>query len=141
MFSLYYFIFQRLIWKAISVYFLWFHYWILKEWKAAKVENHSVWAYQLFTQMIGPLFDMFTGSMFIFSSVRFLNMCKPRTGWSTSTGILRKWASKPAELAGAGECRLTRFHPIRNFLANETYHFSRLSHHTGNLFTWVARSI
>ena len=26
MFSLYYFIFQRLIWKAISVYFLWFHY-------------------------------------------------------------------------------------------------------------------
>ena len=28
MFSLYYFIFQRLIWKSISVYFLWFHYWI-----------------------------------------------------------------------------------------------------------------
>ena len=30
-FSLYYFIFQRIIWKAISHYFLWFHYWILKE--------------------------------------------------------------------------------------------------------------
>ena len=29
--------------------------------------------------MIGPLFYMFTGAMFIFSSVRFLNMCKPRT--------------------------------------------------------------
>ena len=95
----------------------------------------------LFTQMIGPLFDMFTSAMFIFSSVRFLNMCKPRTGWSTSTGILRKWASKPAELAGAGECRLTRFHPIRNFLANEIYHFSRLSHQTGCLFTWAAHSI
>ena len=95
----------------------------------------------LFTQMIGPLFDMFTSAMFIFSSVRFLNMCKPRTGWSTSTGILRKWASKPAELAGAGECRLTRFHPIRNFLANEIYLFSRLSHQTGCLFTWAAYSI
>ena len=91
--------------------------------------------------MIGALFDLSTGAMFIFTSVKFLNMCKPRTGWLTSIGILWKWASKPAELAGDGECRLTRFHPIRNFLANETYHFSRLSHHTGNLFTWVARSI
>ena len=128
MFSLYYFIFQRLIWKAISVYFLWFHYWIPKEWKAAKVENHSVWAYQLFTQMIGPLFDMFTGSMFIFSSVRFLNMCKPRTGLPTSIGILWKWASKPAKPAGDDECRLTWFQSIRNILANETSLFSRLFH-------------
>ena len=95
----------------------------------------------IFTQIIGPPFDMFTDAMFIFSSVRFLNMCKPRTGWSTSTGILRKWASKPAELAGAGECRLTRFHPIRNFLANEIYLFSRLSHQSGCLFTSAARSI
>ena len=78
MFSLYYFIFQRLIWKAIRIYFLWFHYWIIKEWKAAKVENHSVSAYQLFTQMIVPLLDMLTGAMFIFCSVRFLNMCKPK---------------------------------------------------------------
>ena len=35
---------------------------------------------KLFTQMIGPLFDMFTGAMFIFSNVKFLNMCKARTG-------------------------------------------------------------
>ena len=47
MFSLCNFIFQRLIWKELSVYFLRFHYWILKEWKAAKVENHSVSAYYL----------------------------------------------------------------------------------------------
>ena len=47
MFSFYNFIFQRLIWKAISVYFLWFDYWILKERKAAKVQNHSVSAYYL----------------------------------------------------------------------------------------------
>ena len=38
--------------------------------------------------MIGPRFGMFTAAMFIFSSVRFLNMCKPRTGWPTSTDIL-----------------------------------------------------
>ena len=81
--------------------------------------------------MIGPFFNMFTGAMFIFTSVTFLNMCKPRKGWPTSTGILWKWASKPNELAGDGEWRLPRFHPIRNFLANEIYHLSRLSHHTG----------
>ena len=32
------------------------------------------------------------------------------------------------ELAGDGECGLALFHAIRNFLANEIYHFSRLSH-------------
>ena len=121
-----------------SYFFLWFHYWILKERKTAKVENHSVSAYYLFTQMIGPLFGILAGTMFIFSSVRFLNMCKPRTGWPTSIG---KWASKPAELAGDDECRLTRFHPIRNILANEFYLFSMVSHKTGYLFTWAARSI
>ena len=64
----------------------------------------------------------------------FLNMCRSRTGWCTSIRILWKWASNPTELTGAGECRMTRFHPIRNFLANEMYHFSRLSHQTGCLF-------
>ena len=60
------FIFQRLIWIMISVYFIWFGYWTLKEWKTAKVQNHSVAAYWLFTQMIGPLFDMFTAAILIF---------------------------------------------------------------------------
>ena len=60
-------------------------------------------------------------------------MCKPRTGWPTSIRILRKWATKPAELAGDGECRLTWFHPTRNFLANEISLFSRLYHQTGCL--------
>ena len=57
-FNLYCFIFQRQIWKDLSVCL-------------------SI----LFTQMIGLLFDMFTATMFIFPFVRFLNMCKPRTGW------------------------------------------------------------
>ena len=130
--------------------------------------------------MIGPLFDMFTETMFTFSSARLLNMCKPRTGWATSIGIIWKWASKVTDLAGdcecrlaqfppirnklrtgwatsigiiwkwaskvtdlAGdcECRLAQFPPIRNFLENEIYHFSRLSHHTGCLFTLVTHSI
>ena len=43
--SLYNFIFQRLISKMINVHFIWFGYWILKEWKTAKVQNHSVPAY------------------------------------------------------------------------------------------------
>ena len=73
--------------------------------------------------MIGPLFDMFTGAMFIFSSVRFLNICKPRTGCPIWIGILQKWDCKPTELAGDGEYRLTRFHLIRNCPANEIYHF------------------
>ena len=37
------------------------------------------------------------------------------------------------KLAGDGECRLALFHAIRNFLANEIYHFSRLSHQTAFL--------
>ena len=33
----------------------------------------------LFTQMISPLFDMFTAAMFILFSARFRSMCNPRT--------------------------------------------------------------
>ena len=65
-------------------------------------------------------------------------MCKPKTGWLTLIGILWKWASKPTKLVGDGECRLTRFHSIRNFLANDIYHFSRLSHQTGCLFNLLS---
>ena len=38
--------------------------------------------------MIGPIFDVFIATMFISSSARFLNMCKPRTGWPTTIDIL-----------------------------------------------------
>ena len=55
----------------IRVYFLWFDYWFLKEWKTAKVQNYSVAAYELFTQMIGPLFDMFTVAVYFFSLGNF----------------------------------------------------------------------
>ena len=135
MFSLCFFIVQRLIWKEIGF--------IIEFSRDEKLQKYRiiVSAYQLFTQRIGPYFDMFTATIFIFSSMRFLNMCKPRTGLSTSIGILWKWASKPAELAGNGECRLTQFHPIRNILANEIYLFSRLSHQTDCLFTWASRSM
>ena len=77
-------------------------------------------------------------------------MCKPRTitfileqqnlspltGWPTWVGILWKWASMLPKLAGDGVCRLALFHALKIFLANEIYHFSRLSHQTiylGNL--------
>ena len=91
--------------------------------------------------MTGPLFDMFIGAMLTFSSARFLNMCKPRTGWPTSIGIIWKWGSKLTELAGDCECRLARFPPLRNLPANEIYNFSRLFHQTGCLFTWATHSI
>ena len=38
MFDLYNFIFQRIMWKMISAYFLWFDYWTLKTWKTAKLQ-------------------------------------------------------------------------------------------------------
>ena len=67
----------------------------------AKVENHSVSAYYLRKWLVH--FLTFTGAMFIFTAVRFLNKCKSKTGWLTSIEILWKWASKPTELAGDGE--------------------------------------
>ena len=93
--------------------------------------------------MIGWLkfWDVYCCHVYFFS-VRFLNICKPRTtfylpGWPNWIGILWKWASMLTKPAGYGECRLAQFHAIR-FLANEIYHFSRLSHQTGFLFTWAA---
>ena len=69
------------------------------------------------------------------------NFLSPLTGWPTWTGFLWKWASMLTELAGKGECRLARFHEIKNFLATETYDFSRLYHQTGCLFKWATHSI
>ena len=63
------------------------------------------------------------------------------TGLPSWIGISWKWASILNELAGDGECRLVLLHAIRNFLANEIYHFSRLSHQTGCIFTLTALSI
>ena len=77
---------------------------------------------------------------FFFSDIPKYVQAKIRLALS-SIGILWKWSSKPTELAGDGKYRLTQFHPIRNFLANEIYHFSTLSHQTGCIFTWTARSI
>ena len=37
-FDLYNFIFQRIMWKMISAYFLWLDYWTLKKWKTAKLQ-------------------------------------------------------------------------------------------------------
>ena len=45
------------------------------------------------------------------------------------------------ELVEDEECSHVRFHVIRNFLANEIYHFSGLSQQTGCIFTRVACSI
>ena len=83
------------------------------------------------------IFDMFTAAMFIFFSRKFLNMCKFRTTtcplWQAGPpgiGILLEWAIMINKLAGDGVSRLALFHAIINFLPNEIYDFSRLSHET-----------
>ena len=50
-------------------------------------------------------------------------------------------ASTLTKMVWDGECRLAQFHAIKNFLPNEIYHFPRLPHQTGCLFTWAACSI
>ena len=149
MFNLYTFIFQRLIWKTISVYFLWSYCWTLKEWKTAKVQNHSVSTYYLFTQMIAPLkfWHVYCSHAYFFYA-RCQNVGKPITGF-----YLFWWASPPGlAFYGSGPAHLPRwleimnpgwlFHAIRNFLATEVYYFWSLSHLTGCFFfTWADCSI
>ena len=148
-FNLHNFIFQRLIWKMISVYFIWFDYWTLKEWKLQKyiiiLLQHTNYLHKWLVHFLICLL-----LLSLFFSGKFLNVCKPRTitfileqqnlspltGWPTWVGILWKWASMLPKLAGDGVCRLALFHALKIFLANEIYHFSRLSHQTiylGNL--------
>ena len=74
----------------ISVYFLWFDYWTLKEWKTAKVQNNSVFAYKLFTQMVNSLFDMFAAAMF-FLLLFFCQIRKYVRAYSHFHNILRLW--------------------------------------------------
>ena len=82
-------------------------------------------------------FDMFTAAKFFFfceipkyvqtrSNILFHAM-----GWPAWVAIIWKWAWPLNGLAGDGESRLDRFHVIRNFLANEIYRFSTLSHLPG----------
>ena len=59
-FGLYYFIFLILIWKSISVYFLWFHFWIqrMKSCKSIILSQHTnylhKWLVHLLTCLLVP---------------------------------------------------------------------------------------
>ena len=61
------FIFQRLIWKVISVFFLWFDYWTFKGWKTPKyriiLSQLTNYVHKWF---LHKSFDMFTATMYIF---------------------------------------------------------------------------
>ena len=80
----------------------------------------------------------------LFFFARFLNMCRPRTKfyllWRAGPPGLTFYGGQPACLPNWLRMmyRLAWFHAIRNFLANEIYHFSRLSHQTGYLFTFYS---
>ena len=85
--------------------------------------------------------------LFFFSG-KFQNIYQPRTtldllSFDSLTHINWHFMQEAIlnKLASDGECRLAPFHAIRNFLANENYHFSRLCHQTGCPFTWAACSI
>ena len=74
------------------------------EWKTAKVQNHSVAPYYLSTQMIDPLFDMFTAAVFIFISREFLDISYPlwqpgppglaKSGFSLSSNMYVSWIER-----------------------------------------------
>ena len=131
--SLYNFILQKLIWKMITVYFLWFDYWTFKEWKTAKVQNHSAAAYYLHKWLVYLLKCLLC---FFFLGNSYIFIYKPRTT------LYPFWQPGPPGLTfyGSGlECLPSwlgmvnadwLFHTIKNFLANEIYHFSKLSHQT-----------
>ena len=125
----------------INIYFIWFDYWTLKEWKSEKIILSQYTNY-LHKWLVPFLICLLLLSLFF--SGKFLNVCKPRTttfileqqnlspltGWSTWIGILWKQASMFTKLAEDGVCRLALFHAIKHFLANEIYYFSRLSYQT-----------
>ena len=74
--------------------------------------------------MIGLLrfVDMFTAAMLFLlpdSEICASLEKSPLAGWPTCISILWKWASMLTELARDGEFRLSQFHAIRNFLAND----------------------
>ena len=76
--------------------------------------------------MVDPLFDMFTAAMFISSSVRFLNMCKPRAGWPISTES--SWIGLAAYQAGwVWWIQAGLFPSDQNFSCKWKLSFSRLS--------------
>ena len=77
----------------ISVFFLWFDYWTLKEWKTAKVQDDSAqgtshlrkcFVHFLICSLLLCLFDwlidLFTYLfIYFFGGEESLNVCKPRT--------------------------------------------------------------
>ena len=73
----------------------------------------------------------------ILFSARFLIDCRLKTfyliWWADLLGfaLIWKWTSPFTGMFRDGESMLARFYVIRNFLANETDHFPRLSHLPG----------
>ena len=88
-----------------------------------------------------PFFDMFTAAMLIFFCCEISKHVQAKNGLSHLDCHFMEWASILPKLAKDDECRLARFHPIRNFLANKTYHFLKLSYRTGCIFAWAVRSL
>ena len=95
----------------------------IKLWRNEKLQKCIIYLSQDTNYLHKWLVHFLTCSLvpcLFFLLQNFQNFCKPRTGWPTLISILWKWASKLTGLAGHGECRLDRFHPIKNFLSYGT---------------------
>ena len=122
MFHLYNFIFQRLIWKEISFYFLRFDYWIFKEWKTAIVQNHCLIKLTIYTNDWSPFWHVYCYHVYFFLC-EIAKYVQAKNRLAHLNCYFMEWASMLTKLAGYDEYRLARFHLIRNLLANKIYHF------------------
>ena len=116
--SLNYFIFQRLIWKASTSYGF-----IIEFSNNEKLQKKRIILSQ-HTKYLHKWLVLFWHVWWCHVNFFF---CE-----------IRKYLQAKTRLAHLNWDFTTRFHPIRNFLANEIYYFSRLFHQTDCLFTGIA---
>ena len=123
MLSFYNFVFQRLTWKKIRVPYGLIIYFSRNE----KLQKYRIilskhtnylhkWLVPFLTFLLLPCF---------FSSTRFLNMCKPRTGWPTWIDIL--WSGLACLPSWLGMMNTSWFSFTCSF-------FSEFSFHCCNIF-------
>ena len=121
MFSLYNFIFQRLIWKEISVYF----YGLIIEFsRNEKLQKYRIIISQhtIYTNDWSPFWLVYCYRVYFFFCEITKHM-QPKNRLVYLDWHFIECASMLTKLAGYDEYRLTGFHPIRIFLANKIHHF------------------
>ena len=78
--------------------------------------------------------------MILFQHTNYLHKSLVHLNFNMFTAVMFFFLQDPKYVEGMMNV-LAWFHATRKFFATETYHFSKLSHQTGCLFTLAARSI